>query len=202
MGGFARVRTDDSELDELVYLLRLVNAWDINRSTSAQLGFSGLYGSNSTGNDGDTWIYGADFKLKWRPADSFRGSPFLTWESEVMYRDYEVDKDNPLFEPGINGNLDDWGLYTQLVYGFRPRWEMGLRFEYADGNDQGVTSSSTDPRRDQRYRVSPMLAWRPTEYSRFRMQYNYDDTEFLDGDEHSVWLGFDLSLGAHPAHKY
>jgi hypothetical protein len=202
VGGFARVRKDDSELDELVYMLRWVNGWDIGRNMSAQLGLSGLYGANSTGNNGDTWIYGADFKLKWRPENNFRGWPYLTWESEVMKRDYEVDKDNPLYESGESGDLDDWGFYTQLIYGFRPRWETGLRFEYADGDDNGVTRSSTDPRRDQRYRVSPMLAWRPTEYSRVRLQYNYDDTDFLDDNEHSVWLGFDLSLGSHPAHKY
>ncbi len=202
VGGFARVRTDDSELNELVYLLRWVNGWDINRSTSAQLGLSGLYGSNTTGDDADTWIYGADFKLKWRPANSFRGWPYLIWQSEVMYRDYEVDKDNPSFVPGQTADLEDWGLYTQLVYGFIPRWETGLRFEFADGDDKGVTRSSTDPRRDQRYRVSPMLAWRPTEYSRIRLQYNYDDTDFLDDTHHTVWAGFDLSLGAHPAHKY
>ena len=125
VGGFARVRSDDSELNELVYLLRWVNGWDMGRNTSAQVGLSGLYGSNSTGDDADTWIYGADFKMKWRPANNFRGWPFLTWESEVMYRDYEVDKDNPLFEPGTNDDLKDWGLYTQLIYGFKPRWETG-----------------------------------------------------------------------------
>ncbi len=203
VGGFVRVRTDDSELDELVYLLRWVNGWDMGRNTSAQLGLSGLYGSNTTGDDGDTWIYGADLKLKWRPANNFRGWPYLTWESEVMYRDYEVDNDNPSIGPGENADdLEDWGLYTQLLYGFIPRWEAGLRFEFADGDDKGVIRSSTDPRRDQRYRVSPMLAWRPTEYSRIRLQYNYDDADFLDDKEHSVWLGFDLTLGFHPAHKY
>ena len=203
VGGFARDHTDQSELDELVYLLRWVNGWDMGRNMSAQLGLSGLYGSNTTGDDGDTTIYGADFKMKWKPAGNFRGWPYLTWESEVMYRDYEVDNDNPSIEPGENADdLEDWGLYTQLLYGFIPRWEAGLRFEFADGDDKGVIRSSADPRRDQRYRVSPMLAWRPTEYSRIRLQYNYDDTDFLDDTEHSVWLGFDLTLGFHPAHKY
>jgi len=96
------------------------------------------------------------------------------------------------------------GLYTQLLWGFRPRWETGLRFEYAKGSDDALIPRDADPLRDERYRVSPLLTWRPTEYSRLRLQYNYDDADFLEGSDpaHSVWLGFDASFGAHPAHKY
>jgi hypothetical protein len=48
-----------------------------------------------------------------------------------------------------------------------------------------------------------MLAWHPTEFSRLRLQYNYDHAQHLDDDTaHSVWLGFEILYGAHPAHKY
>jgi hypothetical protein len=203
LGGFARVRTDDVDgIQDLAWLVRWVNGWDFNPATSAQLGVSGLYGPNTTGDDGETWIVGADFKLKWRPASNFRGWPYLAWTSEMMYRDYEVDPNNPSFVSGQTGDLKDWGLRTQLVYGFRPRWEAGLRFEYGDGNDKGVIPDSEDVLRDKRYRISPMLAWRLSEYSRFRLQYNYDDADYLSDPAHMLWLGFDVSLGAHPAHKY
>lgn len=50
----------------------------------------------------------------------------------------------------------------------------------------------------------------PTEFSRIRLQYNYDHALHLefDGlgsrgkDAHSVWLGFEVLIGSHPAHRY
>ena len=205
VGGFERARTDEVDsLGDLTWLGRWVNAWDFSSETSAQLGLSFLRGSNTTGTDGDTYIYGTDLKVTWHPAKSFRGWPFLKWESEFAFRDYQVDTGNPDFDSSEHSDLEDVGLYTQLLWGFRPRWEAGLRFEFAKGSDDALIPRDDDPLRDERYRVSPLLTWRPTEYSRFRLQYNYDDADFLEGSDpaHSVWLGFDASFGAHPAHKY
>ncbi len=205
VGGYVRVRTDDIDnLDDLTWFARWVNGWDFNEQTSGRLGFSFLSGSNTTGQDGETYVFGSDLKLKWLPTSNFRGYPYVKWETEGLYRYYDVDRDNPSFQdPDQNlGNLKDWGLRTELGWGFKPRWETGLRFEYANGNDKGPVSKDEDALRDRRYRVSPILSWRPTEYSRFRLQYNWDDAQFLSKNAHSVWLGFDVSLGAHPAHKY
>jgi hypothetical protein len=55
-----------------------------------------------------------------------------------------------------------------------------------------------------------MLVFQPTEFSRIRLQYNFDIASHLktDGlgsnapDAGSVWLGFEISYGAHAAHKY
>jgi hypothetical protein len=55
--------------------------------------------------------------------------------------------------------------------------------------------------RARRWRVSPNLTWFPTEYSKIRLQYNYDDRDFI-GVDHSVWLQFEFVLGAHGAHKF
>ena len=205
VGGYVRVRTDDVDtFGDLTWFARWVNGWDFTEQTSGRLGFSFLSGSNTTGDDGDTYIFGSDLKVKWLPASNFRGYPYVKWDSEGMYRYYDVDRDNPSFQdPDQNlGNLKDWGVRTELGWGFMPRWEGGLRFEYANGNDKGPLRKEEDSLRGRRYRVSPILSWRPTEYSRFRLQYNWDDAQFLSDNAHSVWLGFDLSLGAHPAHKY
>ena len=59
-----------------------------------------------------------------------------------------------------------------------------------------------DPFRDDRYRVSPLLVWRPTEFSRIRLQYNFDSAAHLADDAHGVWLGFEWLYGAHPAHDF
>ena len=48
-----------------------------------------------------------------------------------------------------------------------------------------------------------MIFFDPSEYARIRLQYNYDHAEHLRGnDAHTVWLGLEVSIGAHPAHTY
>ncbi|MGC1953017.1 MAG: hypothetical protein WA970_10695 [Gammaproteobacteria bacterium] len=209
LGGFARIGENAIQSpSDLLYLSRWVNGGDITSAWSAQLGLSVLYGPNTTGPDGETWIYGADLMAKWRPALNFRGWPFLLWQSEFMKRDYQVDQSNSGFEPGeTDDSLRDWGLYTELLYGFKYQWSAGLRFEYATGSGNGEDARNADPFRSDRYRVSPLLTFHPSEFSRIRLQYNYDNAEYLkaqDRDEnvHSLWLGFEYILGSHPPHEY
>ncbi|MBA4149017.1 MAG: hypothetical protein H0X66_12945 [Verrucomicrobia bacterium] len=111
--------------------------------------------------------------------------------------------------------LTDYGFYTQLLYGFKKGWVAGLRFDYLTG-DRGNYESmpllisdgegggdllGRDPLRNERWRVSPNLTWFPTEFSKVRLQYNYDDRRDI-GVDHSVWLQFEFVLGAHAAHKF
>lgn len=209
IGGYAIVGQNEIQNpSDLLYLGRWVNGGDITPAWSAQLGLSLLHGPNTTGREGETWIYGLDVITKWRPARNFRGWPFLLWQSEIMKRDYKVDQSDPNFEPGeTDDSLRDWGLYTELLYGFRYQWSAGLRFEYATGSGNGEESRDADPFRSDRYRVSPLLTYHPSEFSRIRLQYNFDHAKYLkveDRDEavHSVWLGFEYILGAHPPHEY
>jgi len=104
--------------------------------------------------------------------------------------------------------LRDMGFYTQLVYGFRYGWAAGLRAEYATGSGASIAEGVLAPRaddslRDDRLRLSPLLVWHPTEFSRFRLQYNYDNADFLrGGDAHTLWIGGEVTYGKHAAHKY
>lgn len=220
IGGRPFVDRDVKSLNDLVYLGRWDNSWDLSDEVTMKLGFSGLYGPNATGDDGRTWIYGADLKMKWRPVNHFRGWPFLSLEAEIMKRDYKADS---FFDPGSGislpgATLKDWGFYTQLLYGFRKNWAAGIRGEYVSGSGNSVAvdfltgtvapvNRNSDPFRNDRYRISPLLAWHPSEFSRFRLQYNYDhNSDRLPGFEgqnaHSVWLGVEFMFGAHAAHKY
>jgi outer membrane receptor protein involved in Fe transport len=73
----------------------------------------------------------------------------------------------------------------------------GLRGEFASG-DGGAFAAIL---RGDRYRFSPSLSWYPTEFSKFRLQYNYDHRQGI-GRDHSVWMQFEFLLGAHAAHKF
>lgn len=203
IGGRPFVDRDVRSLGDLLYLVRWENGFDINPEWNTAIGVSALFGPNATGVDGRTNIYGADFVLKWRPANNQRGWPFFLWQTEVMYRDYRADEfvDDDITLAGET--LEDYGFYTQLLYGFMPRWRGGVRFEYASGSGESVGGRENDPFRDDRYRISPLIEFLPSEFSRIRLQYNYDDADHLeDGDAHSIWLGFEYLIGSHAAHKY
>jgi hypothetical protein len=86
-----------------------------------------------------------------------------------------------------------------VLWGFKPRWVTGLRGEYASGNT--AANDAGDPFRGERYRVSPVLTFFPSEFSKIRLQYNYDHGEQF-GDAHSIWLQVEFMLGAHGAHKF
>jgi hypothetical protein len=206
--------------EDLVYLVRWENSWELGREITSKLGLSALFGPNASGPRGRTMMYGADLKATWRPVRNFRGWPFLEWQTEVMRRHYKADAVESLAHDGNgaaeNGapahaevtqlprqTLYDWGLYSQLLYGFAYRWAGGVRVEYANGRGASVAGRHNDPFRDQRFRFSPLLAFHPTEFSRLRLQYNYDWADHLPGHKaHTVWLGIEVLYGSHPAHKY
>jgi len=196
VGGLPRVLDGTHNLGDLLGLLRWENAADLG-SLSMQLGASVLSGPNASGTDASTLIYGVDFVAKWRPSGGRQGYPFVTCEIEVMSRDYSIENAE---------DLRDHGSYVQALYGFITGWAVGLRAEMASGSGEtGVTDRSDDPLRDDRTRLSPLLSWNPSHFSRLRLQYDYDQFDHdADGEDsaHSVWFGFEVLIGAHPAHKF
>lgn len=229
IGGYPAVRTDTRNFGDLLYLARWANAWNMGEEWSALLGFSGLFGPNSTGGPARTFIYGTDFTLKWRPVENFRGWPFVLWQTEAMKRDYTAEPfvmTTTTEEPEDEGHahglsriaaeeeitteeavpgalLRDWGFYTQLLYGFTHPWATGVRAEWVSGHGESVGGRSNDPMRDDRLRVSPLLQYQPSEFSRIRLQYNFDHSTALPGETAStVWVGLELLFGAHPAHQW
>ena len=213
IGGRPIIAQDVRSLKDFVYLMRWENAFDLSDELTAVFGVSSLLGPNASGPAGSTWLYGLDMKWRWTPANSFRGYPFVTWQTEYMRRRYEAAASSMdvTLEDGDTESvsfaadtLDDWGMYTQLLYGFRINWAAGVRFEYANGSGLGYNHGGRDgdPFRDKRYRLSPLLSWRASEFTRIRLQYNYDHATHLEEAAHTMWLGFEWLYGAHPAHRF
>ena len=105
--------------------------------------------------------------------------------------------------------LDDAGLYSQLLWGFARPWVAGVRYDRARGERTDVAlpdggySTSADSLRDSRQGVSAVLSYYPSEFSKLRLQYNYDRAEFLSAaDAHSAIVQFEILFGAHGAHKF
>lgn len=186
-GGRPSTGRDVDGLTELLYLGRWANSWEMTPETTALLGVSGLYGPNDTGNDGRTWIYGADLTIKWRPRNNFRGWPFVRWQTEIIKRDFTADwfiagtagggdgggddghdhgdgggedeeAEDEFDEDLASDILRDVGAYTQVVYGFRPGWATGLRLEYASGSGASIIDGSPGDRSDDPNRADRFRA--------------------------------------------
>lgn len=216
---------------DMLFTPRLAMSFDLTDSQTLVLGASGAFGPNSSGSSGDTrtQIYGLDAYWKWKPANAHGGFPFVSLQGEIMYQRYELgafdwdENGDGVADPGelvdpatglpavLSGEtVNDWGFYTQLLYGFRKGWVAGLRGDYVTGSlgdyeQLGLTLDGAPVGRDllrrERWRLSPNLTWYPSEFSKIRLQYNYDNRADV-GVDHSVWLQFEFLLGAHAAHKF
>jgi hypothetical protein len=156
-----------------------------------------------------TWIADATYKWSW-PGDTLRRS--LKLQGEYMHRTEDgvlaFDLSGQALADGYRSSQDGW--YVQGVYQFRPRWRAGARYDSLDSGtpriglvDSGVLSpedfallSSASPRRS-----SLMLDWSPSEFSRIRAQFAWDDARDAATDE-QFFLQYIYSLGAHGAHKF
>jgi hypothetical protein len=148
--------------------------------------------------------------VKWKPLINDTGWPFVAWQSEAMLRRYqaaEVLDRGAAIEP--QRVLDDYGLYSQLLWGFARPWVVAMRYDRATGEADSFTlpdssySSASDSLRDERQRYSAALTYYPSEFSKLRLQYSYDHAQFLSQTgAHSAYLQFEILFGAHGAHKF
>ncbi len=201
---FDRITTDREArgLQDFVWIPRWENYVDLSPTQIVLAGVSGAFGSNETGANSRTQIYGADFLYKWKSSHAEGGFPFVKWQTEFMYRRFQAgrgaDESFPVAE-----TFHDWGLYSQVLWGFKKGWVAGIRGDYVDMQDSKFTD---DLDRQPRWRISANLTWYPTEFSKIRLQYNQDFLEenfFLSQRQvESVFLQWEFILGAHGAHKF
>lgn len=158
--------------------------------------------------DGHQDIWGADFVYKYTPPRAY-GHGALTIEGGYMARKKNIDlvaHNNPA-RAGLIGNAlveEQDGVYLQGLYGFAPRWRLGLR-----GEMLGLTNKQTKPSGarasfDDSYRGSAMIDWTLTEFSRLRLQGTHGRYDLDDGKEEisEVFLQAVFSIGAHGAHRF
>ncbi len=95
------------------------------------------------------------------------------------------------------------GWYVQGIYQFMPRWRVGLRTEQLDAGspDYGLNAASfaNDGYRPKKNTL--MLDFNPSEFSRVRLQLAQDRSREGLSDT-QLFLQYQMSLGAHGAHRY
>jgi len=166
------------------------------KGNEAQIGFSGR-----------SQLAIADFVWKYAPNGNAQDTNFKL-QAEYFWRrengDLTYDSDGALGltrTSGYSSRQNGW--YAEGVYQFMPSWRVGARYDRLDpgrldygANGAYLASPSYDP---QRY--SLMLDYTPSEFSRFRVQWQQSRTR-PDFTDNQLFIQYILSLGAHGAHKY
>ena len=118
----------------------------------------------------------------------------MKWQTEFMYRRFQAghgaDNSFPVAE-----TFHDWGMYSQVLWGFKKGWVAGIRGDYVHMQDSMFTD---DLDRQSRWRLSANLTWYPTEFSKIRLQIQ---SRFSGGElfPPSTASRIDLSpVGIHP----
>jgi len=102
------------------------------------------------------------------------------------------------------------GWYVQGVYQFLPRWRFGARYDSLDSGEVAIAlvQQGLLPLADfavlapaSPSRVSAMFDWNPSEFSRLRLQYAWDQAR-ARGRDQQLMLQYLYSIGAHGAHKF
>lgn len=194
------VPRDPKSAGDMLIAPRLATSFDLSDTQTLLLGVSAAFGPNNSGPQARTSIYGADGYYKWKPSAAQQGFPFVSLQGEALMRRYDAaDRlaDGSLSQQLTAETLRDHGGYAQVLWGIKPRVVAGLRGDWAKGSPSAYYA---DARRN-RFRLSPNFTWYPTEFSKFRVQYNYDDRNTI-GTDHALWFQFEFLLGAHAAHKF
>ena len=146
--------------------------------------------------DSRTWVI--DGVLKWAPSPRRQ----LKVQGEYLQRRESgaiADSTGLVLADDYRQTMSGW--YLQSVYQFAPRWRAGLRFDSLDADAPEFTLApelfAAHPDR-----LSLMLDWNPSEFSRLRAQYDWDDARDDGQRDRILRLQYIYGIGAHGAHKY
>jgi hypothetical protein len=157
----------------------------------------------------NTWI--VDAELKWTPIGDPRNQ-YLKLQGEYMQRREDGRLSYAYADTSLDGpySSDQSGWYLQAVYRFLPRWRIGARYDSLDSGrtkiglvQDGLLNPGDFPLLlpGSPTRTSVMVDWSPTEFSRLRAQYAWDDASAGPTDD-QFFLQYIYALGAHGAHKF
>ncbi len=146
---------------------------------------------------GNTVLYGLELTYKWKPS---KWRSFIL-QSEYLYRRQKGDLTDTVALTTDSMQRYQDGLYMQALYQI-DRWRIGARYDrMAIFKDEVILAGEKQNYSGQPYRWTGALEFNPTEFSRIRLQYNYDKSEPNKLNQ-EIFLQFLLAVGAHGAHAY
>jgi hypothetical protein len=163
---------------------------------------AGMAVSNRFSGRSRLWI--ADAVWKWAPNGNGQITHFKL-QGEYLRR---VEDGSLTYDISAAATAGDYsatqsGWYVQGIYQFAPYWRLGLRTERLDPGtvDYGVNSNVLAQPDFAPSKNSLMLDYNPSEFSRIRLQFAQDKSRQAVTDN-QIFLQYQMSLGAHGAHKF
>jgi len=136
---------------------------------------------------------------------------YISFQSEYLWRhtdgtSYSLDLSQQLHRSALENRQS--GFYAQAVAKFDLRMRGGVRFDLLQGNEVMENGHRRDLP-ESLPRFSGMIEFNPTEFSRVRLQYNYDLSRYSETNQqlnrttvHELSLQVNLAIGAHGAHSF
>ncbi len=189
---------DKIDLEGRPGLLRAESFWqsqDRNHNILAGVSYISGIGERDQGFDTASiqYIGGADLRYRYTPAGDMRG---LTLSGEYLLRESEFSKEYSGGDYEAGDKMTDAGFYTYAQWDFDNYWGVGYRY---DNTDVAQSDGDKDLTGNTLYGE-----WRPTEFSRLRLQ--YQDIDILDHGEvendDRIMMQGTFFLGWHPPHEF
>ncbi|MGH7513059.1 MAG: hypothetical protein ACREOQ_09065, partial [Gemmatimonadales bacterium] len=161
-------------------LFRLQNFWQLNRSTYAQLGFTGTGGNND-----DvalrSRLLGLDFRLTYRP-------PEAGTRREITFRaeGYRLHADE------LDTTTNRYGTFLDLNAKLSRRWVLGSRYDWVEA-PRGAS--------DTEWRLTPSITWWESEFVFLRLEGEHRHSD-LDGSHNMLSLQAVWAMGPHKHETY
>ena len=128
---------------------RLLNFWQLSKSTYMQIGLTGTGGNNADANL-ESRLAGADFRLTWRPPEAGTRKEFtLRAEGYLLHSN----------EAGVSTNR--YGGFADINYRASRRWILGVRGDWIEA-PRGAY--------DTEWAVVPTLTWWQSEFVYLRLE--------------------------------
>ncbi|MFL5813433.1 MAG: hypothetical protein ACJ763_07625 [Bdellovibrionia bacterium] len=193
-------------IKDAIVLLRSNNFVSVTDDFLANFGASYAEGKNPQTTTSRTRIVGGDIYLKYRKPEELA---FIGLQAEVLRRSYDTATEQ----------ANDWGWYAELTYRLPEgweRWHVGLRYDWISDTTNPVQDSTLggaeisapvsgggqNPNQGERWRISPVVTFYPSEFSKLRFQYDYDHAPIFAHAQQVGHVELEFMIGSHGAHKF
>jgi hypothetical protein len=166
--------------NSLLFLGRLQNFLQLNRTTYAQIGVTGL-GGNNDGADLRSRLVGLDFRITYRPPEAGTRRD-ITFRAEG-YRLHARD---------LGTTTNRYGTFLDLQARTSRRWVFGARYDYVEA-PRGLE--------DTEWRIVPNITWWQSEFVYLRLEGEHRNSD-LEGTQNLLKLQAVWAMGPHKHETY
>jgi len=181
-------------------------SYDFDKATNIYFGPYVVLGATETDSvaqgtlfRGESTLYGFETLFSWTPSKERS----LTLQGEYLWRTQSGTLTNTVTNVLDPLSRSQDGMYVQALYQM-DKWRLGVRYDRLNLLTSNYEVGGAQQNFPNPYRVTGALEFNPSEYSRFRLQYNYDRSgggslAYGGGSEtnHEVYLQMVLAIGAH-----